>query len=60
MDELVEKMAPMDQWRIAWANIQSDHRDGVISDHQFRKEQEYMREGRIQIERAMLEAGEVK
>jgi len=39
------------QWRLAWINIQADYRSGVISHHQFLKEQEYMRQARIQIKK---------
>jgi len=38
------------KWRLAWGNIQADYRNGVISHHQFLKEQDYMRQARIQIE----------
>jgi hypothetical protein len=42
-------------WSAAWRNIKADFNNGTINNHQFMKEQEYMRSARIQIEK-----GEIK
>jgi hypothetical protein len=44
----------MAEWHTAWANIQDDYKSGVITKHQFLKEQDYMREGRRHIEKRSL------
>ena len=47
-------MVTLEMWRTAWRNILADRRSGVISHHQFLKEEEYMRHARLEIERAAV------